>query len=62
MAENVLIEQWLSAARQGDYIPGTDAQFAATMTVAEGIKWIGEQLAELIAMVKEDEKGADVNQ
>lgn len=55
----MLIEEWLKAARNGQYSPDTGAQVAATIALAEGVKWIGEQLAELIAMVKEDEEDAD---
>lgn len=56
MAENQLMEDWLRAARTSDYDPHTAAQFAATVALAEGVKWIGESLAELVEMVKDDDR------
>ena len=49
-AENQLVEEWLRAARQADGLES--GQFGATMALAEGVKWIGELLAELVEVQK----------
>lgn len=59
MAENQLVEQWLSAARSSSIRPLDEPQFCATMALAEATKWIGESLAELVQMVKESEEAGD---
>lgn len=67
-AENQLVEEWLRAARRADYSPDTAAQVAATIALAEGVKWIGElltehnvQLTELVRLAREGREAWDAS-